>query len=357
MAFQMKSGKIPVRFLAREDCFRLLRDPRGRRLLTAPRALGKEHADAFLRGWAEAEALPLREADGGRLLVSSGARAENIVLSGDNETYMEGELNVSGGGMASGIMVSSGGYLACWRDGVVNDIVIMEGGQAYLYGSGSKAQVSGGLLGVQAGGAITGATVAAGGSMWTVNSAGLGSALDTEIQSGGSVYNAGYMSNTMIMGGGTMTCANGFAELTEVQSGGVIEVSDGTMRGVTVQSGGVLAPDEYCYGGTFTGHVTVLEGATVSMAANQTINFDISGLPDPDTDYIPLVVGYSFIEGTPALTLTVSEEGQAAGKYLLANGLTAFDRGITFGEYTLTVGGEPVSDLQSYPKVTLMLLH
>ncbi|MBR4710884.1 MAG: M48 family metallopeptidase [Clostridia bacterium] len=64
----MKSGKIPVRFLAREDCFRLLRDPRGRRLLTAPRALGKEHADAFLRGWAEAEALPLREADGGRLL-------------------------------------------------------------------------------------------------------------------------------------------------------------------------------------------------------------------------------------------------------------------------------------------------
>ena len=281
-------------------------------------------------------------ADGGRLLVSSGARAENIVLSGDNETYMEGELNVSGGGMASGIMVSSGGYLACWRDGSVDDVVIMEGGQAYLYGSGSKAQVSGGLLGVQAGGAITGVTVAAGGSMWTVNSAGLGSAFDTEIQSGGSVYNAGYMSNTMILGGGTMTCAYGFAELTEVQSGGVIEVSNGTMRGVTVQSGGVLAPDEYCYGGTFTGHVTVLEGATVSMAANQTINFDISGLPDPDTDYIPLVVGYSFIEGTPALTLTVSEEGQAAGKYLLANGVTSFDRGITFGEYTLTVGGEPV---------------
>lgn len=75
VAFQMRSGHIPVRFLAREECFRLHRDRRGRLLLTAPRGLDGGHAQAFLRGWAEAEALPLRGADDGRLLRLAEAEA------------------------------------------------------------------------------------------------------------------------------------------------------------------------------------------------------------------------------------------------------------------------------------------
>ncbi len=68
VAFQMKTGRIPVRFRAHEPCFRLLRDRHGRMLLSAPRELGTDHARSFLRGWADAEALPLREENDGRLL-------------------------------------------------------------------------------------------------------------------------------------------------------------------------------------------------------------------------------------------------------------------------------------------------
>ncbi|MBR4255246.1 MAG: hypothetical protein IKQ16_09190, partial [Lentisphaeria bacterium] len=275
---------------------------------------------------------------GGRLFVSAGARVENAVFAGNNETYQEGELYVSGGAVASGIKVSSGGYVGCWHDGSVNDIVILNGGQAYVRGTGSKAFVNGGLLGMEAGGVITGATVAAGGSMYTVNSAGRGSAIDTEVQSDGYLQHYGYASNTQIQNGGTMYCL-GLAEATEVQSGGKLEWCNGTLRDVTVRKDGSLAPAEYCYGGTLTGRVTIEEGATVSLGANQTIGFDISGLDGTETT--PLVSGYTFIEGTPELTLTVSMT-QAAGDYLLADGLSSFDRGIALGEYELTVGGEAV---------------
>ena len=274
------------------------------------------------------------------LLVSSGARAENVLLSGDNENYRQGELSVAEGGSASGVTVSSGGYLGCWGGAEANGLVILEGGQAYVRGSGSGAFVSGGILGVEAGATITAATVAAGGSMWTVNSAGTGSLIDAEIQSDGYLHHAGYASNTQILTGGTMYCI-GVAEVTEVQSGGKLEISNGTLRDVTVRKDGILTPAEYCYGGTFTGRVVVEDGATVSLAANQTIDFDISGLDG--TDETPLVSGFSFIGGTPDLTLTVSGEEQAVGIYLLATGVTTFEgRSIAFGEYTLTVGGEPV---------------
>ena len=277
---------------------------------------------------------------GGRLFVSSGARAENVLLSGDNENNREGEFYVCDGGSASGVTVSSGGYLGCWGGAEANGLVILEGGQAYVRGSGSRAFVSGGILGVEAGAIITDATVTAGGSMWTVNSAGTGSLIDAEIQSDGYLHHAGYASNTQILTGGTMYCL-GVAEATEVQGGGKLEICNGTLRDVTVRKDGVLTPAEYCYGGTFTGRVVVEDGATVSLAANQTIDFDISGLDG--TEDIPLVSGFSFIEGAPELTLSVSGEEQAAGKYLLATGVGSFeDRAIAFGEYTLTVGGEPV---------------
>ena len=274
---------------------------------------------------------------GGHLIVSSGGRAENVDLSGDMENYLEGELYVSEGGKASGVTVSSGGYVACWRDASVDDFVILSGGQAYLYGFGSKAVVSGGVLGVQAGGVMSGATVAAGGSMYTVSSAGIGTALDTEIQFGGIVSNQGHASNTVIRDGGTMSCVYGVAEETEVQSGGRLELHNGTLREVTVRNGGTLAPAEEAYGGTLTGHVTIEEGATVSLTANQTIDFDISDLDG--TEKTPLVSGFSFIGGAPGLTLTFAAE-QVSGTYLLADGVTDFgeDRGIAFGDYTLTVG-------------------
>ena len=250
----------------------------------------------------------------GYLNVSSGGRAESIVLNGNG--WYHGNLNVLTGGLADGVVVSSGGYAMNYGDGVINGMTIMEGGQAYMHGSGSGVVVSsGGYLGIEANGAITGATVAAGGSMYTVDSGGIGSMFDTVIEEGGYAYNGGYASNTRVRAGGVMSCAYGFAEAPLVQSGGSVNLSGGTVSGIVLESGATVSTDY----GILTGQITVEEGVTVSGEYLNVV-FDLSTLEEPGT--APFVNNLSALNG-PDMTmlyLFVPAELQV-GTYLLAGGV------------------------------------
>ena len=281
---------------------------------------------------------------GGHLIVSSGGRAESVVLSGDTENYLNGNLTVTDGGAASGVIVSSGGYLNGVYNVSVNDVTVMSGGYAsFEQASIGNAVVSGGVLGIGRSASVQGVTLGAGGSMWLANSAGIGTARDTEVQSGAAVDNAGYMSHTVILNGGTMTMnQNSLAENTEVQSGGSLVISNWSgyyspvARDLEVKNGGVV---QVVSKGALTGNITFEEGAAVTMDAGSILEFDLSGLDGTATK--PLVNDFSFIGAETDLVLAVSPT-QADGTYLLAGGVTAFDRGVMFGEYTLTLGAGPV---------------
>ena len=293
---------------------------------------------------------------GGCLLVQSGAVAETVTLAGDLVNSLTGKLFVSEGGAVSGLTVSSGGAAEARAGGtdtaVMNDLNIQAGGIASFYGEnahGSKAFVSGGgllnaYLEIESGATFTGATVGEKGLVRTANDYdyGFGTAYDTVIQNGGAMQNSGYASNTEVQDGGLMKVyKDGYAENTTVRQGGSARISGevsslGIAAGLTVENGGTVEVDDY---GMLTGQVTIADGATVTMSENSILNFNISGLTGTETT--PLVGGYSLISGAPALTLSVSMD-QAAGDYLLVDGLSSFDRVIGLGEYELTVGGEAV---------------
>ena len=297
----------------------------------------------------------------GGYMVVTGASAENVTLTGSIPDQEPGRLVVGKGGSVSGLTVSSGGSADAQNGAVLNDLNIQAGGVAHLSGeatSGSKAVVSGSgfweaYLEIESGAVFTGATIGERGAMriWNDSYYGFGIAYDTVLQKGGVMQNSGYASNTEVQDGGWLEVSeNGLAENTTVKQGGSASISGhlssstadptveyGIAAGLTVENGGIVTVEDY---GMLSGRVTIADGANVTMTGKSTLDFNISGLTGTETT--PLVRGYSLISGTPALTLSVSMD-QAAGTYLLADGLSSFDRVIALGEYELTVGGEPVT--------------
>jgi len=307
----------------------------------------------FVSSGAKAETVSVT--NGGRLILDD-AVAENVTLAGDLLDQETGKLVVSSGGTVSGLTVSSGGAAEARANdvsgAVMNDLTILAGGVASLYGEkayGSKAVVSGGglldgYLEIESGATFAGATVGEKGLVRTGNSEdGYGTAYDTVIQNGGTMQNSGYASNTEVQDGGLMAVyAEGLAENTTVKQGGSARISGslsslGSAADLAVENGGIVTVEDY---GKLSGRVTIADGATVTMSEKSILDFNIIGLTGAETT--PLVSGYTLISGAPGLTLSVSMD-QASGTYLLADGLSSFDRVIALGEYELTVGGDPVT--------------
>ena len=258
--------------------------------------------------------------DGATVVLSSGGRAENVSLAGNSP--LEGRMCLYSGAEASGIAVSSGGYLlTAWGGGYVEDVVIESGGQAYLHGSGSRVLLDGGLLGIEAGGIVTGTTVGTGATMYTVNSGGTGTAIGTVVQSGAVFQNGGRASGTVLLEGATMSLGNyAVAEATEVQSGASLDVGkNATVHDVVLAKGGTLTVTS---GGRISGEVSVEDGAALVMEECTTFDFDLSALSVPGGS--PRIADITAIDGTPDLTLTVSAQ-QSRGTYVLAGGVESFE--------------------------------
>ena len=297
---------------------------------------------------------------GGWILVSSGGSAAQIILSGfaDANGSYYGELTVYSGGRASEIIVSSAGYLI--NNGTIDNLTIRDG-QGYVHGIVNGAVVQNGVLGIEASGSASGVKVGMNGTMWAVNSAGIGTILDTEVQDGGYVSNEGYASNTHILGGGSMSVSqHGVAVATTVDAGGFFTVAGAasTARGLTLANGGTVTVAGNTSGLTgyavLTGTITVEAGATIDMKVNSLLDFDISVLDEPIET--PLLNSYAAITGIPDVAITVSAE-QKFGTYLLAGEATGFDKTVsvknTLGETlgTLTVDG----GVQTFDGVDYML--
>ena len=287
---------------------------------------------------------------GGIVIVSSGGSAEQIILNGPAEGDDYGELVVNSGALATGVTVSSAGYLN--NIGILDDLTI-QGGQGYIRGIVNGAVVQNGTLGVEAGGLVSGVKVGMNGNMWAVNSGGVGTIIDTEVQDGGSVDVAGYASGTHVLGGGSLNISNhGLAEATTVDAGGFLTVGAYSMaRGLTLAKGGTVTVNGSISGptgyATLTGTITAEDGSAITMGLNSQLDFDISVLAEPIET--PLLNNYAAIDGTPELFITVSPE-QEFGTYLLAGGIDeeTFDKTLTvktLGDETLgtlTVDGDPV---------------
>jgi len=276
---------------------------------------------------------------GGVITLASGGLAEAIVLTGPADTEDYGALDVHDGAHASNVIVSSAGYMN--NNGIVDGIEIMDGGQAYTRGILNDVIVHG-TLGIEAGGSASGVTVADGGSLWTVNSAGFGTILNTVVSSGGTATMNGYASGTQLLGGTMILATGAVAENTSVGAGGKLTVSgfsyeektsSGIARGVTVEYGASVEVLSY---GKLTGKVTVAEETSITMGEHSILDFDISPLPEPEAT--PLLNDYEAIAGDPDLTLTVIDE-QVYGTYLLAGNAAGFNKTITVNDTTGTTLG------------------
>ncbi len=272
-----------------------------------------------------------------RINVSSGGLAEGIGLScGENEEE-HGFLVVGEGGSASGITVYDGGSLTTDNGSFLTSAVIF-GGQTNVGGTATRVTLYD-AMNVTGWGEVSKARVSSGGIISTFHADGVGSVLDSEILSGGIVRNAGFVSEMQVLYGGTLeTGDGGIAESTEVQSGGlfIVSGSGAEASGLSLVEGATVTITD---GAKLTGRVTAGSGATIGMDDGTALEFDLSVLARP-ADYV-LVNDFSAIDGTPDLVITVSD-AQEGGTYLLAGGAASFDRGITLGEYTLTLESEPV---------------
>ena len=276
--------------------------------------------------------------DGAHMTVSKGGLAKDIELAGGDSAEEYGFLVVGEGGSASGITVSDGGSLTTDNGSFLTRLTVF-GGQTNIGGTATKVTLYD-SMNVTGWGVVTKAKVAEGGSISTFNAGGVGSVQDSEIQSGGSILNAGFVSGIQVKDGGILkTFDSGIANATEVQDGGIFIVSgiDATACDLSLVEGSTVTVTD---GARLTGRITTGDGAFIEMDDGTVLEFNLSSLPRP-ADYA-LVSDFSAIAGLPNLVLTVSTE-QEGGVYLLAGGADGFDRGITLGEYTLTLESEPVT--------------
>ena len=276
--------------------------------------------------------------DGAHMTVSKGGLAKDIELAGGDSAEEYGFLVVGEGGSASGITVSDGGSLTTDNGSFLTRLTVF-GGQTNIGGTATKVTLYD-SMNVTGWGVVTKAKVAEGGSISTFNAGGVGSVQDSEIQSGGSILNAGFVSGIQVKDGGILkTFDSGIANATEVQDGGIFIVSgiDATACDLSLVEGSTVTVTD---GARLTGRITTGDGAFIEMDDGTVLEFNLSALPRP-ADYA-LVSDFSAIAGLPNLVLTVSTE-QEGGVYLLAGGADGFDRGITLGEYTLTLESEPVT--------------
>ncbi len=204
-------------------------------------------------------------------IISSGGVASGTVLNRGAEV-------VSGGGVAVGAIVSSGGVEYVASGGVVSSAVVTSGGQENVAAGGlargtivsasgllldagtmsGTVLSSGGAAYVQAGGVAVG-TVLRGGAADVVLAGGVASG--TTFSSGGTeaVFSGGVTMSALVTSGGLEYVVGGGVASAAVISGGTLEVTSGGSTGsgavtFAVSGGGILQLDNSVhYGGLVAG--------------------------------------------------------------------------------------------------------
>ena len=231
------------------------------------------------------------------------------VLSGGTLAFADiegGQLNISKGGIAHDIFVSSGSELNVAGTITSNVSVFSDGIETVSSGgvvtgaSAARTTISGGEVDVLSGGRLGFATVSSGG---VLNISSGGSAANIIVSSGGALNLAGTTtSNVTVFSGGTETVSSGGIASGTTIVGGTLEITSGGSDGgkaTFAASTGTLLLDSTTFSGTVAG-----------MTAQDTIdlrNFNFA------TAQVT-----SSVTATSA-TLTVSAGGDIAHVILLGN--------------------------------------
>ena len=269
--------------------------------------------------------------------VSAGAQVSSAVVSSGGSIY------ASAGGSTFRTVVSRGGCMIVYG-GTATSTTIYSGGSMYVsnYGMANSNTLSGGKIYVFSFGTANRTTVSSGGLICVSRG---GTANITTIGSYGSmvVYSGATANVTTLRGGDLYVFSSATANSTTVTSSGLIMLYSGGSVGSTtagsnsfihVFSGGTMSDTvvsqtgflHISRGGKHTGRLQIAEGAKFAAFAGSIIDFDISTVA-PET--AALVSGFSRIEGSPDLTITVSAT-PTLGKYNLADGVgSGFDKTIT----------------------------
>jgi len=196
-------------------------------------------------------------------------RAQSVVFDYGKisaATVSNGNIFVQAGGTAANDVIENGGFeVVDWSGDATAG---MKGGVAT-----SDAILSGGVLEVSSGGVAVGAHVQSGG----VATAYAGAQTSRTVLSGGTEYDYGQDSGSVLYAGGEeFVESGGTASHSVISSGGhEIVLAGGVASGATVSSGGILSIS----GGSASGGLTIAGGrATITgkMAAGQTVTFATS---------------------------------------------------------------------------------
>ena len=328
---------------------------------------------------------------GGRLYVSAGATANEIVENGgsidfDAEAtiafakntfsglvYSNASATIHSGTTAANIVASSGGRIRVYSDGIADGVDVYGGGVLYVSSGGTATTImeNGGFVSA-AEGAIVSFESADLKKLTLLDSASLHSntrmTSTTASRGGLTIFNGGIADTTMLLDGRSYIFSGGVANSTTVYSRASLEVnSGGTASGVDIKfrgsanvAAGLLCDLNISSGGTLSlrsgklsGKVEIEGGAYVSVLNGTILDFDISRIA-PDSD--ALVNNLSLIRGTPQYTLTVGT--QKSGSYMLAEGALRFNSTITVFNTegvqlgTLTTGSALTTDRATYTLVS-----
>lgn len=233
---------------------------------------------------------------GGKLFVSSGGTAQEIVENGGYVDIADGADVSFASNTFSGLALSR--TSATIHSGTTaNSTTVNNGGNIRVSSGGFASNTtvnSNGRLFVSAGGMVNNTTINSSG---IVNVFHLGSMNDTTINSGGSlvVSGNGEANRVFINSAGEFT-VKGIANDIAVNSGGMLRISDGGIATEIKENGG---------------NVYVEQGRTVSFASNSFSGLILS----KNGPIIPVATIHS---GTTANNTTVEENGQL---YVFSSGL------------------------------------
>ena len=257
--------------------------------------------------------------DGGRVYLSGGTMTSTGVSSGWFDVSCGTVTSTTLGGRYAVMYMSSGATASATK---------IDAGVLYVSSGASVSQttVNGGDLNISSGATASVTSVTGSGNMYVHSD---GSAVSTYVFSGGSmrVSKGGTAVLATVYNGGEMTVSSSAAaHLVAVANGGAVSVKkNAVVNSAVVGNGGSMS---LAAGAKLTGLVTLYYGTELTAAEGSIVDFNLVGVVPYQ---IARVNDLSKIDGTPDFTITVSAQPMT-GKYILAEGATAFDGTITVND-------------------------
>ena len=250
-------------------------------------------------------------------LLSHAGVMSGAVLGAPSAMYdvMSASMYVMSGGTAVDTTVDYCGEMKVRSGGTAVNTTFTGGRTDVVSGTMTKAAIDNGAVNIDAG---TASDITINGGWMEVERR----AVVTNITVDGGeldIYRNGVAVNVTVRSGGVTVKGSSLAANVTIDSGSLHVKTGGRISGVVIGSNGSMHVED----GTVTGKMTFEQGAVVTIGG--TVDFDISSRT---AGTAALLNDLSLVGGSPGFTLTVAAN-QTGGRYILAGGVSAFNRTIT----------------------------